>query len=210
MEFRIGINLGDVIEQGDTIYGDGVNIAARLEGLAAEGGICISKAAFDQVKNKLNLGYEYLGDHSVKNIAEPVPVYRVLMEPEHAGRVLGEEVTGRKSRWRFAVAATAVIVVAVLGIWNFHLRQNTIEAASIEKMAYPLPDKPSVAVLPFTNMSGDSNREYFSDGITEGIITALFSVPRTVCYRPEFDLHLQREAGKGEASGRGSGGSICA
>ena len=89
MEFRIGINLGDVIEEEETIYGDGVNIAARLEGLAEGGGICISRMAFDNVKNKLDVGYEYLGEHSVKNIAEPVRVYKVLMEPEYAGKVIG-------------------------------------------------------------------------------------------------------------------------
>ncbi|MGD9076026.1 MAG: adenylate/guanylate cyclase domain-containing protein, partial [Desulfobacteraceae bacterium] len=89
MEFRIGVNLGDVILEDETIYGDGVNIAARIEGLAEGGGICISRTAFGQVKNKLNLGYEYLGEHSVKNIAEPVRVYRVLMDPEAAGTVIG-------------------------------------------------------------------------------------------------------------------------
>jgi adenylate cyclase len=180
MEFRIGINLGDVIEQGDTIYGDGVNIAARLEGLASEGGICISKAAFDQVKNKLNLGYKYLGEHSVKNIAEPVPVYRVLLEPEYAGRVLGGEITRpKKSRRWFAVAAAAIVIVlAALGIWNFHFRQPTVEPASKEKMVYPLPNKPSIAVLPFANMTGDSGQEYMVDGLTETIITALARVPQ--------------------------------
>jgi class 3 adenylate cyclase len=80
MQFRIGVNLGDVVQEGDRIYGDGVNIAARIEGLASGGGICISRSAYEQVKNKLNLGYEYLGEHTVKNIAEPVPVYRVLLE----------------------------------------------------------------------------------------------------------------------------------
>jgi adenylate cyclase len=91
MPFRIGVNLGDVVEEADRIYGDGVNIAARLEGLAEPGGICISRTAYDHVKNKLGVGYEYLGEHSVKNIAEPVRVYRVLMEPEAAGKVIGEK-----------------------------------------------------------------------------------------------------------------------
>src|SRR5712691_232960 len=84
MEFRIGINVGDVIVEGEKIYGDGVNIAARLEGLAEAGGICISGAVYDQVKNKLSLGYEYLGEQAVKNIAEPIRVWRVGMEPEAA------------------------------------------------------------------------------------------------------------------------------
>ena len=84
VEFRIGVNLGDVIEKDEDLHGDGVNIAARIEGLAEGGGICISRTAFDQVRNKLKLGYEYIGEHSVKNIAQPVRVYRVLMEPEAA------------------------------------------------------------------------------------------------------------------------------
>jgi class 3 adenylate cyclase len=99
MEFRIGVNLGDVVEEADRIYGDGINIAARIEGLAEPGGICISRTAYDHVKNKLELGYEYLGEHSVKNIAEPVRVYCVLMEPEAVGIVIGEKrFLGRFSR----------------------------------------------------------------------------------------------------------------
>ena len=91
MEFRIGINLGDVMEDGEAIYGDGVNIAARMESLAEGGGICISGTVYDQIENKLSLGYEYLGEQTVKNIAKPVRVYRVLMEPEAAGKVIGEK-----------------------------------------------------------------------------------------------------------------------
>jgi len=175
MEFRIGINLGDVIEEEDTIYGDGVNIAARLEGLAEGGGICISRMAFDNVKNKLDIGYEYLGEHSVKNIAEPVRVYKVLMEPEYVGKVIGEE-RPKPKQWRFAAVTSAIALILVAGafaVWHFYFQPPPIEPASIENMAHPLPEKPSIAVLAFENMSDDPKQEYFSDGISEDIITAL-------------------------------------
>ena len=178
MEFRIGINLGDVIEEEETIYGDGVNIAARLEGLAEGGGICISRTTFDQLKNKLDVGYEYLGEHSVKNIAEPVRIYKVLMEPEYAGKVIGEE-SPKPKQWRFAAVVSAVVLIIVAGtfaVWHFYFQPPPIEAASVEKMAFPLPDKPSIAVLAFDNLSGDPKQEYFSDGISENIITALSKI----------------------------------
>jgi TolB-like protein len=134
MEFRIGINLGDVIEEGERIYGDGVNVAARIESLAEGEGICISGAVFDQVEAKLGLEFEYLGEQSVKNIKKPVRVYRVEME----GGISSD-----------------------MGI----------------SPKVPLPEKPSIAVLPFTNMSADPEQEYFADGISEDLITDLSKLP---------------------------------
>jgi adenylate cyclase len=175
MLFRIGVNLGDIVEEGNRIYGDGVNIAARLEGLAEGGGICISGTAYDQLKNKLELGYEFLGEHKVKNIAAPVRVYKVLMEPEAAGKIIGAK--RKKNRW-IAVAAAVVILIGLAGWYLFIEQTKRVEPASVEKMAFPLPEKPSIAVLPFDNMSGDPDQEYFCDGITDQIITSLSLIPR--------------------------------
>jgi adenylate cyclase len=126
IQYRMGVNLGDIVVDGDDILGDGVNVAARLEGIAPPGGICISQAAHDHAAQKIGIKFQDAGEHHVKNIANPIHVWR----------------------WRPDPQATA-------------------------SSALPLPDKPSIAVLPFTNMSGDSEQEYFSDGITEDIITAL-------------------------------------
>jgi adenylate cyclase len=132
IEFRVGINLGDIIIDGDDIYGDGVNIAARLEGLAEPNGICVSRVVRDQVRDKLDLAFEDMGEQQVKNIARPIRVFRIAV---------GSSATPNATR-----------------------------------TPLPLPDKPSIAVLPFQNMSGDPEQEYFSDGMTEDIITALSRV----------------------------------
>jgi adenylate cyclase len=180
MEFRIGINLGDVIQEGERIYGDGVNIAARVEGLADPGGICISGSAYEQIENKLALGYDYIGEHTVKNIVKPIRVYKVPTGPETLQKVTEEKrLAPSWQRAAVAVVIALLVVVGGIAIWKSY-RPSTppMEAASVEKMAFPLPDKPSIAVLPFNNVSGDPEQDYFSDGLTEEIIAALGSVPK--------------------------------
>ena len=134
IEFRVGINLGDVIIDGDDIQGDGVNVAARLEGLAQPGGICISGSVHEQVRDRLDVPFEDMGEQEVKNIARPVRVWQWLPASSAAPKPIAD--------------------VAPLS----------------------LPDKPSIAVLPFENMSGDPEQDYFSDGIAEEITTALSQV----------------------------------
>jgi adenylate cyclase len=182
MEFRIGVNLGDVMVDSEQIYGDGVNVAARLESLAEPGGICISAIVHDQIKNKVALSYEDLGAQQVKNIAEPVRVFRVLTEAGGAATPTRQtQGVARKyvRRGVFSIAGLAIIAATIIFVEHLFLRPPTpsVSIPPAQPPALPLPDKPSIAVLPFTNMSGDRDQEYFSDGITDDIITALSRLP---------------------------------
>jgi TolB-like protein/class 3 adenylate cyclase/Flp pilus assembly protein TadD len=167
IEFRIGLNVGDIIIDDKDIYGDGVNIAARLEGLAAPGGICVSRVVRDQVRDKLDFSFEDMGEQQVKNIARPVRTHRVRLESP--------------------------------------VDELSAAAVATTRSAQPLPQKPSIAVLPFANMSGDAEQEYFSEGITEDIITnvshnhAFFVISRSTSFAfkgPAVDVgKIGRELG---------------
>ncbi len=177
--YRIGINIGDIIVEGDDIYGDGVNVAARLEGLCEPGGVCIARNVFNQVKGKLDLTFEHLGEKKVKNIAEPVSVYRIDLDDKAAALVTPITVTPPTTghgRWPQIAAGLVLSLVAVAGLVWWQPWAPDVEPASLERMAFPLPDKPSIAVLPFANMSDDTSQEYFADGMTEDLITDLSKI----------------------------------
>jgi adenylate cyclase len=178
MEFRIGVNLGDVIEEDGRIYGEGVNIAARVESLSEAGGICISGRAYDQVANKLGLEYENLGEHQVKNISTPIRVYRVLSYPGAAAhRVIKAKKIMRK-KWLWAAVSTIfTILIVFIGLyWKYFYLPTPKKIDPENKMSFNLPKGPSIAVLPFDNMSGNPDQDFICDGITENIIYALSHV----------------------------------
>jgi adenylate cyclase len=201
MRFRIGINLGDVIEEEDRIYGDGVNIAARLESLADPGGICISKTAFDHIETKLPFGYECLGEQSVKNIAKPICVYKVLMDArvtvKDQAQVKPKE--GAKRR-PMIIALLGVLLMAVgaTALWQFAFPPTPppVEKASKERMAFPLPDKPSIAVMPFVNMTGEQTQDFFCDGLSESLITALSKMPQLLVIGRESTFSYKGKGAK--------------
>jgi adenylate cyclase len=183
MQFRMGVHLGDVMVEGERIYGDGVNIAARLEGLAEAGGICISGVVQEQVRGRLQLGYEDLGEQKVKNIPEPVRVLRVQAAPASV------PVTASRLGPRSVAAVAILLITTVAGIVLLRLqasRPPSTEAttAAVAPEATPgnqaltvpgFGDAPAIAVLPFDNLSGDPNQEYFADGVAEDLITRLSS-----------------------------------
>lgn len=167
MEFRIGINLGDVMVKDGDIFGDGVNVASRLESLSKPGGVWISGQAYREVKNHLPFYFEFMGDHRVKNITDPVSAYRVLEKSMDKGSSVSrvKRAVFLKLRKKAMMLAAALVLMAAGGI-----------AITYLMLEPPIDDKPSIAVMAFNNMSGDPDQEHFSDGISEDIITDLSKI----------------------------------
>ena len=177
LDFRMGVNLGDIVDDGEDIHGEGVNIAARIEALADPGGITISGGVHDQIRNRIDAVYEDLGEQQVKNVSAPVRVYAIRLDGAAAATgnaVAAKRKIPKQARW--AVGAAAV-VVAVLGVALWQPWVGKVGQADPDKMAFPLPTKPSIAVLPFDNLTGDKAQDYLADGLSENIITTLATLP---------------------------------
>ncbi len=156
-----GINIGDIIIEDGDIYGDGVNIAARLEGLAEPGGICLARNVYNQVKGKVAFGFEPMGEHRVKNIPEPVTVYRLLPDAGQVARKLGPKRTGMSGWHRAALGAVAVALLAAAGVTAWLQPWQHPAEAPTPAAAPPVPEKPSLAVLPFAESQRQLRRELF-------------------------------------------------
>ena len=203
MFFRVGVNLGDVIEEADgTIYGDGVNIAARLESLAAVGGVNVSGKVYDEVKGKLEYGYEFLGEQEVKNIAEPVRAYRVLPEGAGLTTTSGEAQGGSKGILRRpkVVAGLVAGLATLIGVavWGLSVRDEApqmvkADGTPTDDPVLAMPNGPTIAVLPFDNMSDDPGQDYFGHGLSEDLLTRLsrFSDLRVIARNSSFQYQGQ-------------------
>ncbi|OCO99011.1 MULTISPECIES: adenylate/guanylate cyclase domain-containing protein [unclassified Ensifer] len=173
LEFRIGINLGDVIVEGDDIQGDGVIIAERLQSLAEPGGIVISGTAYDQVEKHLDVGFVFLGEQHLKHIEKPVRTYRLWLDEAHAAKA---KVRTRHARRWAAFATAAVVFAAAAGVAWWRPWEPAAESRLEQALDLSVADKPSIAVLPFANVSDDPKQDFFADGMTDGLVTELAQV----------------------------------
>jgi len=195
LEFRIGINLGDIIVEGEDIQGDGVNIADRIQALAEPGGISISGTTYDQVKSKIPVGFASLGEQRLKSITEPIRVYRILLDPTAAGKTV--KTRRRLPRRRLFAGIAAAVVLALVGaaLW-WQPWMPAKPPGPGERFAYPLPDRPSVAVLPFINVSGDTEHDHLAEGLTDDLITELSKVSGLFVIARHSVFAIQGSVGK--------------
>ena len=169
INIRIGINIGDVVKEGGDLLGDGVNVAARLEAIADPGGIYLSRAVRDQIRDHMALDLADLGEIQVKNIARPVRVFKIA----DANTPSIASVPATQKRWAVPIAALAAVLAALVALGSWWWRQTDVEPAEQAKLAYRLPPKPSIAVLPFNNLSGDPGQDFLAAGFSEDILTSL-------------------------------------
>jgi adenylate cyclase len=177
MRFRIAVNLGDVIVSGDTLMGDGVNVAAHLQALADPGGVLLSGSAFDQIEGKLDHRFDFVGRKTLKNIARPIRVYRLHSDGRAWLAPLASRIS-RSLRWSLAIAATLLLAVLVLVEWpTIANLRDVVALSSRAPEVVPLPARPSIAVLPFVNLNGEPEQRRFADGLTDNVITGLSRFP---------------------------------
>ena len=191
---RVGIALGEVIVADNTVTGAGVVLAQRVEQLADPGGLCVTGAIHEALPQRMPFVQANLGERQVKGFDEPIRVYRVELNPDESIPAPAEhdEPKAPQNRLGLVVAfAIIVLVVAVGAVYWVKPWSPQEEPASVERMAFPLPDKPSIAVLPFVNMSDDAQQEYFVDGMTEDLITDLSKLSGFVCDCSKLGIHLQ-------------------
>jgi adenylate cyclase len=186
MKFRIGVNLGDVIAEENNLYGTGVNVAVRLEQLADPGGICIPQTVYDQVRKIVEIPFEYIGEHRLKNIAEPVHVYRILLSPLPWLKGLFSRTNIR--RQRLGLAASALLLLLAAATVSFYLRQPAALWETVLGDGGPLLEHPAIAVLPFADLSETGDQQYLADGITEELITGLAKFPDLAVMARNFTL----------------------
>ena len=183
MHFRIGINLGDVVEEDGDLFGDGVNIAARLEKIADPDGICISGTAFDQVRHKVPVGYQSLGEIRVRNISQPVRTYKVLLDPAYAGKTIDIPIWRKPTFRRLTYTICALCIFIGGGLLWLQTVGEKYPSASIEKYV-PQPAQASIAVLPFKNISADASQDEFVSGLTADLISSLSRIPELLVISP--------------------------
>jgi adenylate cyclase len=174
MHFRIGVNLGDVIAEENYLYGTGVNVAVRLEQLAEPGGICVSQTVYDQVRKIVELPFQDIGERRLKNISDPVHVYRIASEPLSWSRRFLSHANGR---WGLGAAAGALVLFLAVAVGSFYLRQPDVLWDAVLRDSVKLPEHPAIVVLPFDDMSPTHDQQYLADGITEDLIAGLAKIP---------------------------------
>ncbi len=194
--FRIGVNVGDIIVDNQEIYGTGVNVAARLQAIADPGAVFVSAAVVEHVRNLVDLGFEFIGERTVKNIAEPILIYRVVQGSDtkvvlHRHAVLKRRKsvaaalvtpivrkirTARAGRSKLTAVLTILVLALGATLWLWQPWTHLLPPTAVERFAYPLPDKPSIAVLPFINVSGNSEQDHLAEGLTGDLITELSKV----------------------------------